>query len=406
MRNTKWMRFLLITLSVVMVLSLFACGNGTTEEETTVDNTNDETTVEDTTVADDTTVEDTTVEDTTVEDTTVEDTTVEDTTVEDTTVEDTTVEDTTVEDTTVEDTTVEETTVEEEETVEGYISGKAIYNAGVHATYTATLNADGTVTVTSNQNGADQAIDLTAFATITAKYMVVKYKTEGSTTPYVYATTTSGAVGGYANGTIVADGEWHYMAVDLTKMSTGCYVLGEAVTFLRLDICEGSAGESMTIEYVQLMDDISEIEHLLPKTYITNIDHIFVNGNQDTDYKSSSSVTATSVYFNCWTAVDGCTATAARYVVTDANGDKTIVEIPLLTKDDEADLRFFTRDDITDHVINVKGYSADTLGYVFNVTADLSAFAGQTVAFTLVIETADGAAVSFHRINVTVPAAQ
>ena len=35
MRNTKWMRFLLIALSVVMVLSLFACGNGTTEEETT-----------------------------------------------------------------------------------------------------------------------------------------------------------------------------------------------------------------------------------------------------------------------------------------------------------------------------------------------------------------------------------
>ena len=85
MRNSKWMRFLLITLSVVMVLSLFACGdNGSTTEETTVDNTED------------TTVEDTTVEDTTVEDTTVEDTTVEDTTVEDTTVEDTTEEDTTV----------------------------------------------------------------------------------------------------------------------------------------------------------------------------------------------------------------------------------------------------------------------------------------------------------------------
>ena len=97
MRNSKWMRFLLIALSAVMVLSLFACGNGSTEEETTVDNSGDETTVEDTTV-EDTTVEDTTVEDTTVEDTTVEDTTVEDTTVEDTTVEDTTVEDTTVED--------------------------------------------------------------------------------------------------------------------------------------------------------------------------------------------------------------------------------------------------------------------------------------------------------------------
>ena len=84
MKNSKWMRFLLIALSVAMVLSLFACGgNGGTTEETTVDNTED------------TTVEDTTVEDTTVEDTTVEDTTVEDTTVEDTTVEDTTEEDTT-----------------------------------------------------------------------------------------------------------------------------------------------------------------------------------------------------------------------------------------------------------------------------------------------------------------------
>jgi len=145
MKNSTWMRFLLIVVSVAMVVSLFACGgNGGKGEETTAGK--EETTAgkqEDTTVAggEDTTVaggEDTTVaggEDTTVaggEDTTVadgEDTTVadgEDTTVadgEDTTVadgEDTTVaggEDTTVagdEDTTAadEDTTTEDTTAE------------------------------------------------------------------------------------------------------------------------------------------------------------------------------------------------------------------------------------------------------------------------------------------------------
>ena len=106
MKNSTWMRFLLIVVSVAMVVSLFACGgNGGKGEETTAGK--EETTAgkqEDTTVAggEDTTVaggEDTTVaggEDTTVaggEDTTVaggEDTTVagdEDTTTEDTTAE-------------------------------------------------------------------------------------------------------------------------------------------------------------------------------------------------------------------------------------------------------------------------------------------------------------------------------
>jgi len=280
MKNSTWMRFLLIVVSVAMVLSLFACGgNGGKGEETTAGK--EETTAgkqEDTTVAggEDTTVaggEDTTVaggEDTTVaggEDTTVadgEDTTVadgEDTTVadgEDTTVadgEDTTVadgEDTTVadgEDTTVadedttaadEDTTVagedttEEATTEEATTAEPQIwddldvafAGDDLATMLTDGDWdaditSAVVNADGTVTAvggTTNDKYFGFALDGTV---ATGQYLVIKYKTTAAPIKvgqiYYLASTVGNDWAHVATYGIANDGRWHTLVIDLSK---------------------------------------------------------------------------------------------------------------------------------------------------------------------------------------------
>ena len=276
MKNSKWMRFLLIALSAVMVLSLFACGGGNTEEETTVDNgTNEETTVEDTTV-EDTTVDDTTVEDTTVEDTTVEDTTVEDTTVEDTTVEDTTVEDTTVEDTTVEDTTVEDTTVEDTtESVEVNVEctpDKLVESANANKNNVdVVLSEDGSYAiVTIPANAADPYFyAFTGNTAASGRYAIIKYRTTANiNTFFIYTSTktaTAASEDDRVNAYVVADGEWHIMLVDLAGAKNvvaddnGEY----AVQFLRLNPFGGAAKtgeETVDIAYVGVHDSIADLD--------------------------------------------------------------------------------------------------------------------------------------------------
>ena len=359
MKNSKWMRFLLIALSVAMVLSLFACGGGNTEEETTVDNTNDETTVEDTTVADDTTVEDTTVEDTTVEDTTVEDTTVEDTTVEDTTVEDTTVEDTTVEDTTVEDTTVEDTTVEDTtEPIEVNVDLTPNKLAGITNVTNVggiTLSEDGSyVTVTPVEGQRD--VYFYAYhgnTAVTGRYAIIKYRTSSNVTHFnVYASTSrDGATNGddLTSAYIIADGEWHVMLVDLAAAKTvtaddnGEYT----VKFLRIDPFKGGpdieTAESVDIAYVGVHDGIADLDLIansnsileLGNQFTFSMDKANVGGTiiENTGFsgetvKTSATVSrdnANIVISTGWIAVNGHAFTnmGVYYRIVDANGNAT-----------------------------------------------------------------------------------
>ena len=319
MRNSKWMRFLLIALSAMMVLSLFACGNGGTGEETTVE---------------DTTVEDTTVEDTTVEDTTVEDTNVEDTTVEDTTVEDTTVEDTTVEDTTEEDTTEEETTVAvEAPNLPMYTNAENLWFQ-IYATHgeggaefgKVELSADSSyVTVTNSASHESYFHLFSDNFTVTGQYFVMKYRTTSAAgSIQIYSATEGWITCGVEQPSYINDGEWHIMVLDLTKWNWNNDGAGKfeanadgeyAVQILRVDIFNENSSpadtKSIDIAYMAMCGDDNMAEIAVGEED-AEFYTVYSNGlkkHYDFDGKEITDITPFDIYVsasdlanwgNCW----------------------------------------------------------------------------------------------------------
>lgn len=261
MRSSKWMRFLLIALSAVMVLSLFACGNGGGEEETTVDNT----------------TEDTTVEDTAVEETTVADD-------DETTVCDgscTTTEETTVEETTEEITTEEETTVSVEVPPElpmsMYTNAEnlwyqivATHGEGGAAFGNVTLADDNSYLTVTNSTHHESYFHLfSENYTVTGQYFVMKYRTTSAAgNIQIYSATEGWITCAMEQPTYINDGEWHIMVVDLTKFNwnndgAGKFEPNEdgdyAVQILRLDLFNDNTDpadtKSVDIAYMAMCGD-------------------------------------------------------------------------------------------------------------------------------------------------------
>lgn len=264
MRSSKWMKFLLIALSAVMVLSLFACGNGGGEEETTVDNTNDETTVvnDETTVADD--------------ETTVADD-------DETTVCDgdcTTTAETTVEETTEEITTEEETTIPvEAPDLPMYTNAENLWYQIVATNNeepfsNITLAEDNSyVTVTNSAHHESYFHLFSENYMVTGQYLVIKYRTNFAGYVQIYSATEGWITCSMERPAYINDGEWHIMVVDLSKFDwnndgNGKFEPNEdgdyAVRILRADLFNDNTDpadtKSIDIAYMAMCGDDDMLE--------------------------------------------------------------------------------------------------------------------------------------------------
>ena len=290
----------------------------------------------------------------------------------------------------------------EETTAEGYVNGAALNTGVVVEQLDSKMNDDGSVTVTS-KGGTDNNIQLMAFAPATApKYAVIKYKTSNSNKFELFVTTKSGSVGPNIPVALTADGKWHVVVISLADC-TACTV-GEAITFLRLDCCEtGSTSESLTLDYIWFLDDLSVIEEPVKYNVASknNVDFLYANGNEDENLKASAAIEATTVQYVGWLGVAKSSASAISYVVTDANGVETAVA---LEASEEATNRYYAGGDDIQNAVAPLGDG--TVGYIVKFTADLSEWAGQTVTLSIAVTTPSGVVGETFSVVVTVPAAQ
>jgi hypothetical protein len=163
--------------------------------------------------------------------------------------------------------------------------------------------------------------------------------------------------------------------------------------------------ETIQYAYVGLCDDLEKVLSSSDEfieyggQYRNNIDTIYADGRNDVNYKGESAIRATTVQYYGWLAVNGFSAEGMSYVVTDANGEKTIVSIPESNDGSLTSRYFLGEQGIQDAVKDVAG----TVGYRINFTADLSKWSGQTVKLSIVEHVLGGLASETYSITVTVP---
>jgi len=287
---------------------------------------------------------------------------------------------------------------------DGYISGEELLGVLNTNQFSGELNGDGSLTITSTVANGDGALTLTTLVEGTPKYAVIKYKTTNPGNQVSLLATTGGlAVGGYSNFTANADGEWHTIVVDITKCER--YNYGDEVSFMRLDVCEGAVGCSMTIDHVFLCEDLYDLAgEFVDATYSNNVDYVFVDGaniiGTDTNYRGESSITATVVEYTGWVGVSSFNSTGIVYVVTDEKGIETKVALANSTSEIN---RYYEDSNITDHLINNTKYSAGTKGYQVHFVADLTEWAGQTVTLSIREIIRGGAIVETYSVEVAIP---
>jgi len=270
---------------------------------------------------------------------------------------------------------------------EGYVPGSQL--AGLPAAnLTATVDDNGYVTFTGSATDNNLFID--SVVTGTPKYVVMKYKsTTAGAHATVYASTTSGGIGGNVKVGLVTDGEWHVIAFELEKSADYTIADGEAVTFLRLDVCESAPGtETITIAYLQFCDSLEGIN--VDKNFQKHVDGEHTDG---VDYT-----------FGGWAGVDGYTLTGVTLYITDANGNVTTVVLEN-TDDETVPFRWHERSDITTHLINNQGFAANTLGYAIRIDGPLTSWAEQTITMTIKVTVSDGTVITVHESTQTVGAA-
>ena len=287
---------------------------------------------------------------------------------------------------------------------DGYISGEELLGVLNTNQFSGELNDDGSLTITSTVANGDGALTLTTLVEGTPKYAVIKYKTTNPGNAVSLLATTGGlAVGGYSNFTANADGEWHTIVVDITKCER--YNYGDEVSFMRLDVCEGAVGCSITVDHVFLCEDLHDLAgEFVDATYSNNVDYVFVDGanniETDTNYRGESSITATVVEYTGWVGVSSFNSTGIVYVVTDEKGIETKVALANSTSEIN---RYYEDSNITDHLINNSGYSAGTKGYQVHFVADLTEWAGQTVTLSIREIIRGGAIVETYSVEVAIP---
>ncbi|MBE6685315.1 MAG: hypothetical protein E7592_06690 [Ruminococcaceae bacterium] len=291
----------------------------------------------------------------------------------------------------------------EEDIVPGYVSGKNLVNAvNVQNGFNAVLNSDGTVTITniSNNSWADDTIQLTQYA-ISTRYAVIKYKTTDAGQAVLYATTEGNDVGGYSRFNTINDGEWHTLVLDLSNING--YVVGDEILFMRLDVCEQYEGQSLTIDYIAFLDDVSEVSGEISLNWVMAVDCLIADGegagNSSTNNSKgpnlNTTLNGTVVEIKGWVAIDGYADYNLYYNVVDENGNVTTAPFDVVE-----------RADVTNHVVGNMGYAENTLGYKVDVVADLSDWAGQTVTLSIKAALDDSSSCVVFVVTVNVPEAQ
>ena len=94
-----------------------------------------------------------------------------------------------------------------------------------------------------------------------------------------------------------------------------------------------------------------------------------------------------------WGAVNGYATTSVAYVVTDAAGNETVVNCAGWN---------YNRADVTSAVVCRGFISEGTTGFGGDVSANLSAWAGQTVTFSLRATLTNGETVDFYTRSIKV----
>ena len=306
-----------------------------------------------------------------------------------------------------------------------------------HGIAGAVLNADGTVTVTSDSSGDSYFGHAFNGSVATGQYVVVKYRSALGTNVRSGAfrglAATSGnewSTGGHSVlGYAVADHNWHVLVINLADLASvtatdGVYYMQD----FRLDLINQFAiGGSVEFAYIGLCDDLNDIiledgERLeyAWQSFQTSMDTVKVDGVEVTKdagaYKhmvDSAGASDRSNTYNGtewswtggWFAVDNQAVTDLGLCITDEAGVEHWTAVPY-SETAWVSGTWWIQSDITTYNINNNGYGANTVGYrLSNITADLSAYAGQTVTLSLRALTADGYEVVIYSAFITVPAA-
>ena len=306
-----------------------------------------------------------------------------------------------------------------------------------HGIAGAVLNADGTVTITSDSSGDSYFGHTFNGSVATGQYVVVKYRSALGTNVrggvFRGLAATSGntwSTGGHTVlGYAVADHNWHVLVINLADLASVTAIDGVYyMTDFRLDIINQFAKEgSVEFAYIGFCDDLNDIileegEYLeyswqnyktSPDTI--NLDGVAAPGKDGADYThkvdscgaSDRSYTYTATEWTWaggWLAVDNQSLTNLSICITDEAGVAHWTTVPY-SETAWVNGTWWIQPDITTHNINNNGYGANTIGYrVQNITANLSAYAGQTVTLSLRAITADGYAVTIYSVFITVPA--
>ena len=290
-------------------------------------------------------------------------------------------------------------------------------NRGDTGITSAVVNSDGTVTVKFASGNNDEYFTVYITGGVeTGKYLVMKYKigegltsADGSFWAMAYYNDTTTNTGHVKNYGLKADGEWHTLVMDLTKLGTGVTATDGKyyVTAFRTDMFDAlSANGSVDFAYIGFCDELTDIPSDEDETleysanFIKCVDNLYVDGGSDKN-QSATSVTGTVLDFAGWAGVAGLGVDGISYVVTDASGHETVVS--LSNSKNGSNIYYVGDENIQKEVAEL---GEGTVGYSVKFRADLTEWNGQTVKLSI-RATVDGiAAVDVYSVTVTVPKAE
>lgn len=304
-------------------------------------------------------------------------------------------------------------------------------------------NADGSVSVTVTEKTANNIThkwigiqpDSTA---ATGGYMVIRYRT--SATPanrefYLYTASAGERVSSQDNMMtsfgLVGDGNWHTLVIDLSVAKAVNVSLDYKyhISDVRLQMLDQLAtGSVIDFAYIGFCNSIKDVPVYDGEMveygwdeWVTNVDSAYMGGDiSDANYYDGTKVTSVSVNANIgpdqntvldgttwalngWFGFNGQSVEKLSISITNTSGvEEYKAAIEPTTAGDPS--RWYSTDEITDHLTTGNSkYSYGTVGYRFNLSQDLSAFAGQTVTLALKVLTSEGHEVIIYRVKINVP---
>ena len=304
-------------------------------------------------------------------------------------------------------------------------------------------NADGSVSVTVTEktvnNTTHKWIGIQPKSkAATGGYMVIRYRT--SATPasrqfYLYTASDGERIMDQDNSItslgFVGDGNWHTLVIDLSVAKAVNVSLDYKyhISDVRLQMLDQLAtGSVIDFAYIGFCNSLKDVptydgemvEYGCDK-WVVNIDSAYMGGDiSNENYEDGTKVAekvsvnanigpdhntvldGTTWALNGWFGFNGQSVEKLSISIANASGVKEYEEaIEPTTALDPS--RWYATDEITDHLINNSTYSYGTVGYRFNLSQDLSAFAGQTVTLALKALTSEGHEVIIYRVKINVP---